>query len=225
MSAYGGPEVVDSGLVLSLDAGNAKSYPGSGTTWTDLSGNGNNLTLVNSPTFSSAYGGCLTFNGSNQRAYIPNASCSSNFKTMTAYSSIAVIKSLKADTAWGTLYSFGDSSNFIDMWQRSGTRVFGSDGTQLYSSTDMYTSGLSMWAHTTSVASGGVLYRNGVSIASGAVASQSSTSTFDFGIAYDSNTNSYYMNMELPLFFIYNRVLTSDEIQQIFTAYRGRFGL
>jgi hypothetical protein len=41
------PRIVTDGLVLALDAGNPKSYPGSGTTWTDLSGNGNNGTLVN----------------------------------------------------------------------------------------------------------------------------------------------------------------------------------
>ena len=225
LGSYAGPNIPTSGLVLYLDAGNTKSYPGSGSTWTDLSGNSNNLTLVSSPTFSSSYGGCLTFNGSTQRAYISNASCSANFKTMTAYSSVAAIKSLNSDTAWHTLYSFGDSSNFIDMWQRSGTRVFGSDGTQLYSSTDMYTSGMSVWAHTSSVAAGGVLYRNGESIASASVASQTSTSTYDFGIAYDSNTSSYFANVEFPVLLIYNRVLTSAEIQQIYSAYRGRFGL
>ena len=40
-----GPNVVEDGLVLALDAGNTKSYPGSGTTWTDLSGNGNDFTI------------------------------------------------------------------------------------------------------------------------------------------------------------------------------------
>jgi hypothetical protein len=39
------PRTVTDGLVLALDAGNTKSYPGSGTTWTDLSGNGNNCTI------------------------------------------------------------------------------------------------------------------------------------------------------------------------------------
>jgi hypothetical protein len=41
------PSIVMNGLVLCLDAGNSKSYPGSGTTWTDLSGNGNTGTLRN----------------------------------------------------------------------------------------------------------------------------------------------------------------------------------
>lgn len=53
------------GLVLCLDAGNTKSYPGSGTTWTDLSGRGNTGTLTNGPTYSSANGGSIVFDGTN----------------------------------------------------------------------------------------------------------------------------------------------------------------
>ena len=44
--------LVTSGLTLQLDAGNSTSYPGSGTTWTDLAGTQQNITLVNSPTIS-----------------------------------------------------------------------------------------------------------------------------------------------------------------------------
>jgi hypothetical protein len=51
MSLIHSPRIVTDGLVLCLDAGNPKSYTGSGTTWTDLSGNGNNGTLTNSPTY------------------------------------------------------------------------------------------------------------------------------------------------------------------------------
>jgi hypothetical protein len=47
------PSAVTSGLVLALDAGNTKSYPNTGTVWTDLSGNGNTGTLTNGPTFNS----------------------------------------------------------------------------------------------------------------------------------------------------------------------------
>ncbi len=57
------PSLVTAGLVLNLDAGNAASYPGSGTTWTDLSGRGNHGTLVNSVTYNSANQGYLVFNG------------------------------------------------------------------------------------------------------------------------------------------------------------------
>jgi hypothetical protein len=54
-----------SGLLLHLDAGNASSYPGSGTTWTDLSGNSNHGTFFNGPTYSSANGGSIVFDGVN----------------------------------------------------------------------------------------------------------------------------------------------------------------
>ena len=59
------PSIVTDGLVLCLDAGNPKSYPGSGTTWTDLSGNGNNGTLVNGVGYDSDNGGSLSFDGVN----------------------------------------------------------------------------------------------------------------------------------------------------------------
>ncbi len=57
------PSHVTSNLVLYLDAGNASSYAGSGTTWTDLSGNSRNATLTN-VTYSAANSGSLVFNGS-----------------------------------------------------------------------------------------------------------------------------------------------------------------
>ena len=61
------PSIVTDGLVLCLDAANTKSYPGSGTTWTDISGKGYDGTLTNGPTFSSDNLGCIVFDGSNDR--------------------------------------------------------------------------------------------------------------------------------------------------------------
>jgi hypothetical protein len=63
MATFTGPNVVSQGLVLALDAGNSKSYPGSGTTWSDLSGNGNNGTLVNGVGYNSSNLGSLVFDG------------------------------------------------------------------------------------------------------------------------------------------------------------------
>jgi hypothetical protein len=54
--------IVTSGLMLNLDAGNPASYPGSGSTWMDLTGNARNATLFNTPTYSSAQGGYISFN-------------------------------------------------------------------------------------------------------------------------------------------------------------------
>lgn len=53
--------IVSAGLVYHLDAGNAASYPGSGSTWSDLASSGISMTLYGSPTYSSANGGYLSF--------------------------------------------------------------------------------------------------------------------------------------------------------------------
>ena len=45
MGAFGGPNIITDGLVLSLDAGSTRSYPGTGTTWSDLSGNNHDFTI------------------------------------------------------------------------------------------------------------------------------------------------------------------------------------
>lgn len=66
----GGPLL---GNMLALDAGNPASYPGSGSSWSDLSGNGNTVTLYNSPTYSATNGGSLTFNGSDQYGQAANS--------------------------------------------------------------------------------------------------------------------------------------------------------
>jgi hypothetical protein len=61
MSVFGGPNIIEDGLVLCLDAGNTKSYPGTGSTWTDLSRNGNNASAQGSLVFSTDGKGCFDF--------------------------------------------------------------------------------------------------------------------------------------------------------------------
>jgi hypothetical protein len=71
--------IVKDGLVLDLDASLLASYPGTGTTWTDLSVNNNNGTLINGPTFDSGNGGNIVFDGSDD--YVPLSG--PNFFTVT----------------------------------------------------------------------------------------------------------------------------------------------
>jgi hypothetical protein len=66
--------MITTGLVLHLDASNAASYPGSGTTWTDLSGNGNNGTLTSGVSFTNSNGGTLAFAGTNYNRVQTNLS-------------------------------------------------------------------------------------------------------------------------------------------------------
>jgi hypothetical protein len=68
----GASPIVTDGLVFAVDAANYESYPGSGTTWGDLSGNGNNGTLVNGPTFDSGNGGSIVFDGTNDYVNLGN---------------------------------------------------------------------------------------------------------------------------------------------------------
>jgi hypothetical protein len=69
---YGGG-IVTNGLVLALDAANIRSYPTTGTTWTDLSNNGNTATLINGPTFNSGNGGGIQFDATDDYATIPDS--------------------------------------------------------------------------------------------------------------------------------------------------------
>ena len=60
-------DVLTDGLVLKVDASNASSYPGTGTTWYDLSGNDYDGTLTNGASYSSEFGGVMIFTGSNSQ--------------------------------------------------------------------------------------------------------------------------------------------------------------
>ena len=77
--------IVTDGLVLNLDAGNPQSYPGSGTTWTDLSGNGNNGTLLNGVGYDSDNGGSLVFDGSNDYVTTPLFGDSTTNRTFSVW--------------------------------------------------------------------------------------------------------------------------------------------
>ena len=71
------PSITTDGLVLCLDAANPRSYPGSGSSWLDLSGNGNNGTFGSgtaAPTFSGDNGGVLSFDGVDDGVQLPHNS-------------------------------------------------------------------------------------------------------------------------------------------------------
>jgi len=73
MSFHHSPKIVTNGLILCLDAANKKSYSGSGTVFSDLTNNGYNGTLVNTPTFSLSNGGFFSLNGTNNRIDLSSA--------------------------------------------------------------------------------------------------------------------------------------------------------
>ena len=86
MAINAGPKIVEDGLVFCVDAANKRSYPGAGTTWTDLTANKNNMTLYNSPTFTTENGGAVVFDGTDDYAQNINTNFAqtSNFTAETS---------------------------------------------------------------------------------------------------------------------------------------------
>ena len=192
------PRTITDGLVLCLDAANSKSYPGSGTTWTDLSGNGNNGTLVNGPTYSSSNGGSLVFDGTND--YI-----TSSFATTSG----------QAVTYSGWLYSTETVTyrNFVDSaarpmiwWNNSGQIEF--DAT-FYTTTAVYRN---QWVYV-------ALSKPSGSSSASAYTTPALTPTW-FNRAGGQTWRGNASNVQA-----YNRVLTAAEVQQNFNATRSRFGI
>ena len=65
MATFGGPNTIETGLVVSVDAANRQSYVSGSTAWLDLSGNNNSGSLINGPTFSTDGGGSIDLDGTN----------------------------------------------------------------------------------------------------------------------------------------------------------------
>lgn len=103
--AYYG-NIVKDGLVLNLDAAKKDSYPGSGTTWFDISGNGNHFTLYNGVGFSTANGGSLTFDGTNDYA------ASNNNIDLSSYSYVAVEVFYKSNVTSPNAMLFEHTANW-----------------------------------------------------------------------------------------------------------------
>ncbi len=214
--------VVQSGLVLNLDAGASTSYPGSGTTWTDLSGNGNNGTL-NGPTYNSANGGSIVFDGSND--YV-NISVPTSINTKTILSFIRVTASggdyvVYGLDANGSDNWFGVNENLVRLFgtQSSNVNNFSLSGTTNILTNTWYQIGCTIDGATAKV------FLNGVE-------ENSVTQAFTIG-AWDSSPTlgrrgsiaQRYFPGSIANLQVYNRVLTAAEIQQNFKALRGRYGI
>ncbi len=214
------PSIVTSGLVLCLDAGNTRSYPGSGTTWTDLSGNGNTGTLTNGPTYSSNNGGSLVFDGTNDyvaTSFTPSNSCSISiwFNNNNTYN----VHNRGLFSTYGTsVYSgFYIGTTIL---ATGGLRIFynGNGNTVL-----SYTFAVNTWYNVCVTSSGSLIlvYVNGYlvnNIASGTT----HQNPLAIGITrFDAN----YWTGNIAATSMYNTVLTADQVLQNYNALRGRFGL
>jgi hypothetical protein len=229
-----GPKIVTDGLVLALDAANTKSYPGSGATWTDLSGNGYNATLINSVGYSSNSGGMLTFNGSTQVATV-NVNSFVRNNTSYTFSTFFYLTTSNGGAPFCLMTTPNDSDNTDGFWQHlnlgnwlwrteDSSGEFGGNAeapTGFVSSTYYH---LTVVVTTNSIK----FYRNGNLIST-------ISTTFSWANVRNDNTaylfigkgyeDAYYMTGNVGNFLMYNRVLSESEIEQNYNATKGRFGL
>jgi hypothetical protein len=217
------PRIATNGLVLALDAGNTKSYPGSGTTWSDLSGSGYHHTL--SSTSLTTIDGVSCFNTSTT-GQIRATSLSSTYTFGTTYTMIAWARVLADSqvTTWRTLWRTSPSDHPILLQDSTNLIGYYDNDTNTFNSYGLNAGTLGIenkWTMYTLVGSGGstTCYINN-NAASGTVAFSSNGLKHDYFGMQPSQPFGY-----VSIAQIYNRALTAEEIQQNFNALRGRFGV
>jgi hypothetical protein len=240
MAYHHSPRIITDGLVLVLDAANQKSYPGSGTTWSDLSGNGNNGTLINGPTFDSGNLGSLEFDRVDDHVTTTGMSNFSYTNGITVliwhynqsgagsglYRGV-VTNGTVADRLGGFDLRYGREDYFGGT--NDGTRlqwlITNSGGVS--TSISMFAN-LNEWHHyvgtynnnTVSVYKDGQLFDSITHTAGGQL-----KTTIDSTTIGRSPGTSEYLNGKLSQVQIYSRALSAAEVSQNYNATKGRFGL
>ena len=215
------PPIVTDGLVVHLDAGNSNSYPGSGTTWYDLSGNGNDGT-ISGATYDSANGGSLSFDGTNDYVSFSPTSANLNLFPITlsfwATPGGEVINKYIASSFNGYRVSF--TTNGINGF------YFISNSSYTNNYNNSYGSG------TVGTFSNGVMivddsgvkfYLNDLLVGSNTWNGSSGATTTSTNLRLALYTS--YMNGNIAQVSIYNKALTPSEVTQNFDALKGRYGL
>lgn len=250
MSYYNGPKIVTDGLVLYLDAANPKSYPGSGTTWFDLTNNGNNGTISSGEFVSGEFGGYLRNSGNvSNFFYISIAhstTLNSTFQARTGGWTIEEIiwtnsvtypeadaGGVASSPAYGVFatgfdWNHGMGNTQFQFGQSSNSGFGGYEDYSTISLNSPY-SNLNTWKIRTMVWNRGnntnYLYINGVLMGTANMTNTAGTVVYDGG-GIDFGTLYGWKHFgRRGVIKIYNRVLESSEISQNYNALRTRFGL
>ena len=225
MSFNYSPKIVnDSSLVLYLDAANNKSYVSGSTTWNDISRGGNNGTLVNGPTFSSANGGSIVFDGVNDYVLGTNIT---NYFTNQIYVSVVYKLTSLGNFPMALTLGIAELPEGLSLRHSGGTGII-----QLVLSTSTTTTLQSSTSVLNQIVQVGLWYdgatwkgyQNGVEFASA-----SKTGNIQFGSApllrIGSRSDGFYFPGNIYSAQIYNRALTQQEILQNYNATKTRYGL
>jgi hypothetical protein len=234
MSTNYSPKIVTDGLVMYLDVGNVKSYPGSGTNLSDISRNNNNGILTNGPVFSSANGGNLFFDGTDD---FISVSSSTSLNPTGAISLCAFVNVSNVYANYGPIIfkqnnytsSYEQYSLSISTAGRFGVTITGTDRAQ-----KAVNSGVTDFRNTRSYVVGVIstitddlkIYVNGNLLG----VNSTFTSTFDTSnnnVVLGAMTTIYpgYINGRIFNASIYNRALSATEVLNNYNATKKRFGL
>ena len=228
MSYKYGPSIVTDGLVFYVDAANSKSYPGTGTTWTDMIG-GNDGTLTNGPTYNSNNGGYIDFDGSNDHVEVTgiNVSALSAF-TLEAW--VYPTGSSSDGTVMGKWLGSLSNSSFLLYWD-VGDSALGFDWVAVNTSSQIHRIGTSTangtvnaWNHVAATFSGSQikLYVNGSSVGTaGFIGTLRNISGIRLGADESSGLRPLAGNLAVAK--VYDRVLSSAEVTQNYNALKNRF--
>ena len=226
---FTGAIVADSSLILWLDAGQETSYPGTGLTWTDLSGNGNTGTLQNGPTFSRANGGVFALDGIDDYILANNTSIKSKFPSdsvshfiwvypTSAGQIVVELGQTTINTNWhDTNIEISASGAFsFSTWH-------GSLANKVVSSAQSF----NRWYYVGFTYNGTTLtaYINGSSIGTTNFTRQA-PSSLHYALFANDTTNMGtlgYGGGRAASFKVYNRALTATEVSDNYNATKNRF--
>lgn len=242
--------IVNDGLVLYLDAGIQGSYPGTGTTWADLAGS-NNGTLTNGPTYNSANGGSIVFDGANDQVSLPNIPVTSSFTfeawvntdNRTLARQYIYTKQRNPPSGWqytfqqmqGIYLNYGAPTASTNCTLIVNFASTGAGGTSFYIDSNVISSN-NTWYHVVATMNNGTvaMYVNGVSYTATQHITTSYSATTTPGIftpndcqiggRYDGNAADPF-DGKIAIVRDYNRALSASEIAQNFEVTRGRFGI
>ena len=223
--------IVTSGLTLLLDSGYIPSYSRSGTTWSDLSGNNNNGTLTNGPTYNSANGGFFGF-ATDDYVLVPE-----NSALNTQTPSIEMWIKTNSTNQNGMWFEKGQLNTQYNLFQEGASfywrQRISTGVVQLSMTTSTYLSTTS-WAQVVATFTSGdrKIYVNGVVAASDTQTGTIVTDTNGVSIGVwggfttrPADGRGYFYNGNIAIVRVYNIALTQSQILQNYNAQKSRFGL
>lgn len=208
--------VLQTGLILHLDASNPSSYPGSGSTWFDISGQANHFTLRGTLTHNTITG----FTGFTQSNHWYRAGFPQNLKTSqggNGFTTVVWARNVGTNGTWQKLIGNGDEQNYIDIYGTPGGPAYHSEcGSSLF-----YNNGISV---------ANSAFNMGDSVWRAYIATNSNSGLLtnpgdEFGIGGEGQADrNYPWNGNIMAVLIYNRVLTTSEMTQVYNALYSKYG-